>query len=155
MRDTPDVAFKFRFKALLQQRRYQFEKAQSALAEARLEYERVKGRRDQMARSIEEHHRLMEQEQTKGLQAAYYLTLTEYLRSLEMRLAAMETLVAQAAQVVEEKKRLMIEREKEAKMLEILEENDKVVYRAERLQIEQKQSDETAIIKNFANKKSS
>jgi flagellar export protein FliJ len=147
------MAFQFRFNSLLQQRRYQFDKAQSDLAEAKQAHERLKGKREYTRNLITKHQEMIEQKQAEGLKAAHYLALTEYLRTLEQQLAAVEIQLQKAAKNIEEKKCILIEKEKGVKMLETIEEKDRGIYRAALLQKEQEQADETAIFKDFAHKK--
>ncbi len=144
------MPFRFRFDALLKQRRYLFERAQLALAKARHAYEQVASERARNLEMIGDQHRTIEEEGKMGMPALRYLTLTEYLDFLEQQLQGIEGRLQQAAQKVEEKKKVLIERERGVKMLETLEENDKRRYRYEKLQIEQKLVDEVAVFQNLA-----
>jgi flagellar export protein FliJ len=149
------MPFRYRFQSLLKQKLYFFERAQLALAEARQAYQRVEAERDRCLEEIRSHNEIIETGREKGLPVLRYLTLMEYLAFLEQQLQTIEVQLQQAAREVEEKKNALLEREREVKMLETLEENDKRQYRYEKLQREQKQVDEVAVFQDLARRKES
>ncbi len=150
------MAFKFRFKPLLQRRKYVFETAQLDLVAARNHHEHVRAARDRARNKIEELQKLIDEQQNQergGINIAYYISMKEYLQTLEQQLLKKEEELRQAAHQVEEKKKILLEKEKEVRMLENLEDKDRQLYRFAQLQSEQKQSDEVAVLRDFANRR--
>ena len=143
------MAFHFRFNSLLKQRRQRLEAAQAELAAARHAQQQLLIREEQALCRMAEQQTLWETDQARGVDVATLLCMKEYRIALERQLQSLRTELLQAARTVEEKKAAFIECEKAVKMLECLEEAERLSYRYLQRQREQKELDEISILKGF------
>ena len=143
------MPFQFRFKVLLQHRQYLVRKAQIALATVQLRHDQVAARKREIQDQIERHIQLWEEKQKNGMHIAEYLSFDEYLRTLEQHLLEVDTELKQAAFEVEKAKKALIEREKDSKILDSLQETEKETYRYLQMKREQKGMDEVATFQEY------
>ena len=143
------MPFRFRFKVLLQHRQYIVRKAQVFLASVQLNYDRIAARKRDLENRIDQHIRLWEEKQLKGIHIAEYISFDDYLRTLEQQLLSIDIELKQAAFEVEKAKKILIEREKDSKILDSLQETEKESYRYLQMKKEQKGMDEAATFQEF------
>jgi flagellar FliJ protein len=149
------MAFDFRFKVLLRHREYLQKKSQIALAAAQNRYEELRTRKEEIRVHLEQLGQLWEKRQSGGMHVADHLSFRDYLGSLEQQLLALDGELERADQEVEKAKDALIEKEKELKVMESLEEKDRTYYQYEQARKEQRQSDEVAIFKDLHKKSGS
>lgn len=147
------MAFKFRFRVLQQHRSYLLRKGQIALAAAQLAYDQIEAQKALLQRQIDEHILHWEDRQREGMKIGEYLAFNDHLKTLEQHLLNMDSKLKQAAFEVEKAKRALIEREKEAKIIDTLEETEKENYRYLQMKQEQKVLDEVATYQEFHSNK--
>lgn len=143
------MGFRFRFKSLLQKREYLLREAQSALGASQLRCDAIRRR----LLSERERHAIAwsewEKQQERGMEARYFVIHTRYLRSLEHELLQLESELAEAEMEVERNKATVLERDKDVKMLQKLEEQDRLSYKSALFRKEQNQLNEIAVFKDF------
>lgn len=143
------MPFRFRFKVLLQHRQYLVRKAQINLAAVQIKHDAVAAQKSALEQQIAEHIRLWEEKQKSGMPIAEYLSFDDYLRTLERHLLDVDNELKRAAVEVEKAKQALIEREKDSKILDSLQETEKEAYRYLQGQKEQKGMDEVATFQEF------
>ena len=143
------MGFRFRFKSLLKKREYLLREAQSALAASQLRQEEIR-RKLHSAREKQQDAWLEWQKQQKeGMGAGYFVVHARYLRSLEHQLLLMESELLEAAKEVERRQAAVLERDKDVKVLQKLEEKERSFYKGVQLKKEQNQLNEIAVFKDF------
>lgn len=141
------MAFRFRFNALLKQRRYEHRQAQVDLAEVQLLYQEAMEEELALMEQLEKAHESWAREQARGMSAADYLVMRDYLYGLEQELLKQKVVVTERSEDVARRKWVLLECEKKVKMLETIEGTDLQDYRYEKAQLEQKELDEMAGIR--------
>lgn len=146
------MAYTFRFHALLKYRQYLLTQAQTELAAALKLHEAVQtlyrktiAERDRSTLSFQE-------KQRSGIDAAEYHLFQNYFVSLEQQLLQLESELKELAKGVEDAKALLVQRERELKMLELTDEKDQAAYRKAQAKKEQVSLDERAGISDFRKK---
>ena len=147
------MPFQFRFKVLCRHREYLLKNAQIALAAAQRKYEELESRRESIKARIKEQTLLWEEKQAAGIQVTDYLSYRDYLQSLEQQLLKLDGETEHARTEVDKARAVLIEKEKEVKILESLKDQEKEAYCRQELQKEQKQVDEVAIFRDFYKKR--
>lgn len=143
------MPFRFRFKSILQQRKFLLEEAQTALAAAQSKFNRIASQIASIKEIIFRQWHLWEEKQKQGVTAATYLSFKEYIDSLERQLQFMEIEMIEASRELDRRKEIVMQRDVGVKMLETLEGQEKVTYRYLQGQKEQKQLDDVAVFKDF------
>jgi len=143
------MGFRFRFKSLLQKREYLLREAQSALAASQLRSEEIRRKLFSERKKHADAWSEWEKQQQRGLEARYFVVHARYLRSLEHELLQLESELAEAEREVERTKAEVLERDKGVKVLQKLEEQDRLSYRTAILRKEQDQLNEIAVFKDF------
>ena len=142
------MAFVFRFKVLMQHRQYLLKKAQTDLGTAQSRFEKIKARRETIKAQIEQQRQFWEERQSTGMHISDFLSFRDYLKSLEQQLLMIEGEMQKAAHEIADAKKILIEKERDMKAMESLEEKERVDYRYEQTRKEQRQIDEVAIFKD-------
>lgn len=136
------MAFVFRFAKLLAHRRHQLRQAQVALARA-IEQAAQTERLLQETEKTLENYRIRWQERSReGLPLGEHLAFERYLAVLEQQLHKLKAARETARRHVREKQRLLLERDREVKKLERLEEIDYETFRWHQKKRDQKRLDE-------------
>ncbi|MEJ5363775.1 MAG: flagellar export protein FliJ [Desulfosoma sp.] len=139
------MAFVFRFAKLLAHRRHQLREAQVALARAveqAAQAERLVAETEETLAS----YRVRWQERARdGLSLGEHLAFQRYLAVLEQQLLRLKAARDAARRHVQEKQRLLLERDQEVKKLERLQEVDYEKFRWHQKKREQKKLDEFAV----------
>jgi len=143
------MPFRFRFRVLLQHRQYLVRKAQIGLATVQLRHDQIAARKSELQRQIEQHIRLWEERQKNGMHIAEYIAFDDYLKRLEQHLLETDSELKRAAIEVEKAKKVLIEREKDSKILDTLQDTEKEAYRYFQMKKEQKGMDEVATFQEF------
>ena len=143
------MAFKFRFAPLLSWRRHQFQEAMSDLAAAQLTVQKIQEQVESVKAGLAEQQQLLEDSMGKGIDAFLYLTFQDIFQTLERELQKNKKELERAAAEVVKRKNIVTGRDKAVKILEKLEEKDKAAFRLAQTRREQKQTDESAIVKDF------
>lgn len=141
------MAFRFRFETLLQYRDHLLEKARLDLSAAISTYESVKIRREAAERELKVQRRLLEEKRRAGIKMADYLLSLDYQACLEQQIAAMEEKLHELSEQVDSARAALIQREKEVRVLECLQERDAREYQKDRSKRMQKDLDEKANLK--------
>lgn len=143
------MAFRFRFKSLLQKREYSLREAQSAFAAAQRRWEESRQRLQSAWSNYRNSWEDWQEKQYRGVEARYCREHIHYLKSLEQQLLFLESEFNEARKEMERRKSTMLDRDKEARIMEELQEKDKRSYKAAIQRKEQKQTDEIAIFKDY------
>jgi len=139
------MAFTFRFAKLLAHRRHQLREAQVALARA-VEQAAQAERRLAETQEILDRSRLRWQERAReGLSLGEHLAFERYLAVLEQQLLRLKAMRDTARRHVQEKQKLLVEKDREVKKLERLQEVDYEKFRWHQKKREQKKLDELAV----------
>ncbi len=142
------MAFVFRFKVLMQHRQYLLKKAQTDLAAAQSRFETIRIRRDAIKDQIVKQRQFWEERQAKGMHVSDFLSFRDYLKSLEQQLLTTEGELRKAAHEIANSQKIVIEKERDMKAMESLEEKERIDYQYEQTKKEQRQIDEIAIFKD-------
>lgn len=143
------MGFHFRFKSLLRKREYLLGEAQSALAASQARRDEITLRLHTMRE--DQRHAWVEwqKQQQEAMAAGYFVVHTHYLTALEHQLLQLESELAEAEKEMEQRQLTVLERDKEVKVLQKLQEKDRFSYRNARLKREQNQLNEIAVFKDF------
>jgi len=147
------MPFQFRFKVLCRHREYLLKNSQMALAAAQRKYEDLESQRESVKVRIKEQTLLWEEQQAAGIRVTAYLSFRDYLQSLEQQLLKLDGETDRARKEVDKARAVLIEKEKQVKILESLKEQEREAYCRIELQKEQKQVDEVAIFRDFYKKR--
>lgn len=134
---------------MLRQRRFLLEEAQTALAAAQSEYNRIESEIAGMRETLSRHWLLWEEKQQHGVTAFDYLSSREYIDAVERQLQLMEKRKVEASNELNRRKEIVIQRDVGVKMLETLEGQDREIYRYMQGRKEQKHLDDVAVFKDF------
>lgn len=143
------MGFRFRFKSLLQKREYLLREAQGALAASRLRLDQIRRRLHSERKNHADAWNEWVKQQQRGMEARYFVVHTRYLTSLEHELLQLESELAEAEKEMERKKAAVLERDKDVKVLQKLEEQDRLSHKTALLRKEQNQLNEIAVFKDF------
>jgi len=146
------MAYKFRFYALLKYRQYLLTQAQTNLATAMSDYEAARTVLENTTAERDQNILVFQEKQRSGMKASEYHLFKDYFVSLERQLLELERGLQELAKEVEDAKGLLLKRERELKMMEILDAKDQSVFRKEQSKREQVLLDERAIIGDFRKK---
>ncbi len=139
------MAFRYRFQRLLRLKEQFRKQAQAELAEALSRLRRIENRLLTTRESLKKARETFLRKQVEGIRAGEYLTVQDHIRGLEQQLLVLESEWQQARSLVEERRRILLEKEKEVKQLERLYEIEHERFRRRQKKIEQKRLDEAAL----------
>ncbi len=143
------MGFRFRFKSLLQKREYLLREAQSALAASQLRQEEIRRNLHSTREKHQDAWLEWQKQQQEGMEAGYFVIHAQYLRSLEHQLLHLESELLEAGKEVEKRQVAVLGRDKEVKVLQKLEEKERIFYKSVQLKKEQNQLNEIAVFKDF------
>jgi flagellar protein FliJ len=143
------MPFSFRFQPLLKHREFLLKKAQIVLAAALGRQDSIRASRQELLARIKEEGRKWDEKQMAGVSVGEYQTYSYFMRSLERQLLRFEGELRRVAQEIAQAQALLMEKERELKVVERLKENEREEYNTQRSRKEQGQSDEMAILKQF------
>ena len=143
------MAYKFRFYALLKYRQYLLTQAQTDLATAMRHHEAVRMVLEKATAERDENLLLFQEKQRSGIKASEYHLFQDYFVSLEQQLLQLERELQERAGDVENAKEVLLQRERELKMMEITDAKDQSAFRKEQSKKEQVRLDEKAVISDF------
>ena len=106
---------------------------------------RIENRLLMTRESLEKTREAFLRKQAEGIRAGEYLTVRDHIQGLEQQLLTLENERQHARSLVEEKRRVLLEKEKEVKQLERLYEIEHDRFRRREKKIEQKRLDEAAV----------
>lgn len=147
------MPFTFRFAVVLKHRQYLLKQAQVAFAAAQVRYETIEARIQATISTISRQVLVLEKRQFEGMTVADYLAHKRYLQSLERHLLILERDREEALQVMEDRKKELLEKRKGVRMLELLEEKDREEYRYLQGKKDQKRMDEIASYQDSPDRK--
>lgn len=141
------MGFKFRYESLLSYRGHLKEKAEIELGKAQAQLSR--------ARQLLEHYETLLQEARdsldKGLSAAMsseeVVTYADYLSGVKRKISAQHLEVTRWEKVVAEKRKVLLAKSKEYRIIEKLKEKDFQKWNRQELLLEQKKMNEVAVIR--------
>jgi flagellar FliJ protein len=142
------VGFRFRYEGLLHLRRHQKEKAQIEYAKARTEVTRAEEMVRSLGRKEEQAHTLFRDElfgRTTGLTVKNHAL---YVSALETQKDRQQHTLEGLQAVLRKKKRDLLEKEKQEKVLETLREKDFEKWRKIQNELEQKRINELAVLRH-------
>ncbi len=143
------MAFTFRFQTLLKLRDSQHKKAQIALAGALSRQDSLRAARENLLTRIRDEGLKWDEKQAKGVSVGEYQSYSYFMRSLERQLLRYEGELRRVAQEIAQAQDLLREKERDLKVVERLEQQDREEYNRQRTRKEQGQSDEISILKQF------
>jgi flagellar export protein FliJ len=143
------MAYRFRFQALLKYRQHLLTLAQTDLATARRHHEAVRALVAKATAEREQTHLLFQEKQCSGIKVAEYHLFKDYLISLEQQLLQLETELQESSKGVDDAKEVLLQRERELKMLEITDAKDRSAFRKAQFKKEQLSLDERAIMSDY------
>jgi flagellar protein FliJ len=143
------MPFTFRFQPFLKHREFLLKKAQIALAGALSRQDSIRASRQELLARINVEGRKWDEKQTVGVSVGEYQSYSYFMRSLERQLLRFEGELKRVAQEIAQAQALLLEKERELKVVERLKENEREEYNTQRSRKEQGQSDEMAILKQF------
>ncbi len=136
------MGFVYRFSKLLEHRRQQLREAQVDLARAVEQATEVEKILASTEKTLENCRLRWHQRTREGLPLGEHLAFERYLLDLEQRLLKLKTARDRAWQLVQEKQKRLVERDREVKKLERLQEVDYEKFRRDQKKREQKKLDE-------------
>ncbi len=136
------MKFVFRFAKLLAYRRHQLREAQTALARAAAQVAQTQRLLEETQSTLENCRVQWNARAQEGLPVAEHLAFERYAAFLEHRLQNLRAALEAAQRQVQEKQRAVLERHREVKKLERLEEVDHERFRWQQKKREQKRLDE-------------
>ncbi|MEJ5347477.1 MAG: flagellar export protein FliJ [Desulfosoma sp.] len=136
------MGFVYRFSKLLEHRRQQLREAQVDLARAVEQAAEVEKILASTEKTLESCRLRWQQRTREGLPLGEHLAYERYLLDLEHRLLKLKTARDHAWQLVQEKQKRLVERDREVKKLERLQEVDYEKFRKDQKKREQKKLDE-------------
>ncbi|WP_448383029.1 flagellar export protein FliJ [Desulfosoma sp.] len=139
------MAFVFRFAKLLAHRRHQLREAQVALARAVEQAAQAERLLAETQETLESYRLRWQERAQDGLPLGEHLAFQRYLAYLEQQLQRLRAARDTARRHVQEKQKLLLERDQEVKKLERLEEVDYEKFRWHQKKREQKKLDELAV----------
>lgn len=142
------MAFRFRFKSLLQKREYTLKEAQIAFAAARGHCEEVKRRLSFVRQTYKRSWQELQEKQQRGIEARYFLEHFHYLESLEQQLLSLERKLNEARMEMEKRQSAMLQRDREVKIMEELRDRERQMHSTATLKREHKHMDEIAVFKH-------
>ena len=143
------MGFRFRLQALLKHREFVRREAQTALGAAEHRKIAIRTQIEEMKEAIKSQCDRLEEEQHNGIGAKRYLDYKNYLALLERQLLELEVELADASSAAEEKRTMVVERDKSVKLLENLEERAREAHGHAQGRREIKQTDEISMAKEF------
>lgn len=143
------MGFVFRLSKLLEHRRHQRREAQVALARAVEQAAHAERVVAEVHQALESCRLLWEERSRKGLPVGEHLAFLNYLTALERQLLEAKMARDHARRVVQEKQKLLMEKDQEVKKLERLEEVDYERFRSHQKKREQKTLDELGARSKF------
>jgi flagellar export protein FliJ len=147
------MAFRFRFKILQEHREFLLKTAQSQMAAAQYRYEQAEERTERAKSALRRHCLEWEEKQLRGMSVGEHLAFKEYLAFLEQELLSLEASMLKTAEELKVAKDALVEREKQAEVMESLKEKDRELYQYTQIKREQKVLDETATLADYYRKK--
>jgi len=123
------MPFQFRFAVVLRHRQHLLKQAQVALAAAQVQYDALESRIRAATAEIAGQVQALEAKQSEGMTVSDYLSHKEFLQSLERHLLLLKHDRQNALRLVENRKKDLLEKRKDVRMLELLEEKDREEYR--------------------------
>lgn len=144
-----NMAYKFRFQALLKYRQHLLTQAQTELATAIKHYEVVRRLHEKTAAERDQTVVSFEEKQRSGIKAAEYHLFQNYFISLEQQLLQLNSEMQELSKGVADAKELLLQRERELKMLEVTDEKDRTAHHKGQAKKEQIQLDERAVMSDF------
>ncbi len=142
------MAFRFRLQRLLKYRQFLLDQAQLGLLAANHRLRELERQRRQLQREIAEYRTRWKEAQQKGMDVASFLSYREYLQTMEARLPVLEKQLREARREVERHRRLVLERERDVKMLEKLQQRHREQYDLEMRRKDQKVLDEIVVLRS-------
>jgi len=141
--------FEFRLKNILNFRQHLYKTAQISLAVAQQQYQKIHEQREELNEEINRQDQVWKEKQECGMGAAEHCFYRDYLESLERRLATLDEQLEKALNEVEQARQALLERKKEAQILDSLEQDAKQDYRIFQQRKEQQQLDELSIFADY------
>jgi flagellar protein FliJ len=146
------MAYTFRFQALLKYRQYLLTLAQTGLATAMKHHEVVQTLHKKTTAERDRNIIHFQEKQQSGIEASEYHLFQNYFVSLEQQLLKLESELRELAEDVERAKELLLQRERDLKMLEVTDEKDRAAFRQAQTKKEQIRLDERAVMSDYTKK---
>ncbi|SMC19239.1 flagellar export protein FliJ [Desulfacinum hydrothermale DSM 13146] len=138
------MAFQFRFQKLLEHRKHLVRQAQIELAQALAQVQDLQDRITAVEQRIRDLRTHLAARQRHGVSVAEFLSMQEHLGGLEQQLLNLKGQLKGAERQAAVRREALVEKEREAKKLERLEEIDHERFRNDTKKKEQKFLDESA-----------
>ena len=142
------MAFHFRLQRLLKYRRFLLDQAQLEFLAADRRRREIEREKRLLKEVIVEYRRRWKVAQQEGMDVASFLSYREYLESLEARLPNLEKRLQEARKEVEKHRLIVLEREKDVKMLEKLRDRHREQAELEMRRKDQKVLDEIVVLRS-------
>ncbi|MBC7357716.1 flagellar export protein FliJ [Desulfacinum infernum DSM 9756] len=138
------MAFQFRFRKLLEHREHLVRQSQIELANALAEVREIGRRIAAVERQLQDTRERLSKKQREGISVAEFLSFQDHLSGLEQQLLKLNEQWEAAQHKAAARQEALVDREREAKKLERLEEIDHERFRIEEKKREQRHLDESA-----------
>jgi flagellar export protein FliJ len=143
------MAYTFRFQALLKYRQYLLTLAQTDLAMALKRYAAARALLEKATTERDGNVACFQKKQQSGIKAHEYHLFQDYFVSLEQQLLNLEMELNEFSTAVEAAKEILFRRERELKMLEIIDAKDQSAFRKAQAKKEQIDQNERSIIGDY------
>jgi flagellar export protein FliJ len=143
------MAYRFRFQALLKYRQYLLTQAQADLASAMKLHAATQTLLEKTTAERDESLLLFQEKQRSGIAVAEYHLFRNYFVSLEQQLLQLEIELRGLSREVEAAKEILLQRQKELKMLEVTEAKDRSAFRKAQAKKEQISQNERSVIGDY------
>jgi flagellar protein FliJ len=141
------MGFKFRYETLLSYRGHLKEKAEIDLGKAQADLSRARQLLEHFETLLREARKSLDKGMTAVMTSEEVVTYADYLSGLRRRISAQNLEVTRWEKVVAEKRKVLLARSKEYRIIEKLKEKDFGKWNHQELLLEQKKMNEVAVVR--------
>jgi flagellar FliJ protein len=141
------MGFKFRYESLLSYRGHLKEKAEIDLGKAQAQLSRARQLLEHYETLLQEARNSLDKGMTAVMASEEVVTYADYLNGLKRRISAQHLEVTRWEKVVAEKRKVLLAKSKEYRIIEKLKEKDFQKWNHQELLLEQKKMNEVAVVR--------
>ncbi|MEW6667037.1 MAG: flagellar export protein FliJ [Thermodesulfobacteriota bacterium] len=141
------MGFKFRYESLLSYRGHLKEKAEIELGKAQAHLSRARQLLERYETLMQEARESLDRGMTATMTSEEVVTYADYLGGLKRRISAQRLEVTRCEKVVAEKRKVLLAKSKEYRIIEKLKEKDFQKWNRRELLLEQKKMNEVAVVR--------